>query len=253
VPLEYLATGEPRTIDFLGYAYTRTMSDVSGALMTRYDETKPDVWRVPFRDDVRPSSIARTPKAGYVVPAAHADWVAERLDVHGVRYERIARAWPAAPVETFRADKAAYDATSFEGRQRVTLAGEWRAEPRIVPAGSLFVPMAQPLARVVVALLEPRAPDSLAAWGMFSHAFERKEYMEDYVAEAAAREMLAKDATLKAEFDKRVAEDEAFAKSPSARLDFFYRRHSAWDERNGLYPVYRSDVAPPLTPAPGAP
>ena len=30
-------------IDFLGYAYTRTKSDVSGAIMTSYDETKPAV------------------------------------------------------------------------------------------------------------------------------------------------------------------------------------------------------------------
>ena len=31
---------------------------------------------------------------------------------------------------------------------------------------------------------------------------------------------------------------------PNARLDFFYRRHSAWDERYNLYPVYRVDAAP---------
>jgi hypothetical protein len=244
VPLEYLAVGEPRTIEFLGYAYTRTMSDVSGATMTRYDESQPVVWRVPYRDDVRPSVVARAPKAGYVVPAAHAAWLAERLDAHGIRHERLGAPWRAAPVATFRATNVAYEAASFEGRQRVTLEGEWRAEARDVGAGALFVPIAQPLARLVVALLEPRAPDSFAAWGMFNHAFERKEYMEDYVTEAVAREMLAKDPALKSEFERRLQEDEAFAKNPAARLEFFYRRHASWDERNGLYPVYRSDAEP---------
>src|SRR5690606_7856386 len=38
VALSYKATDKVRTIDFLGYAYTRTPSDVSGALMTHYDE-----------------------------------------------------------------------------------------------------------------------------------------------------------------------------------------------------------------------
>ena len=56
--------------------------------------------------------------------------------------------------------------------------------------------------------------------------------------------MLAKDPALKAEFEKRIASDEKFAKDPAARLDFFYRRHSAWDTRYGLYPVFRLDTAP---------
>ena len=42
----------------------------------------------------------------------------------------------------------------------------------------------------------------------------------------------------------QLAEDAAFAKNPAARLDFFARRHSTWDERFNLYPVLRTDVAP---------
>jgi len=77
------------------------------------------------------------------------------------------------------------------------------------------------------------------SWGYFSTAFERKEYMENYVTEAVARQMLSQDATLKQEFERRLREDAAFAGSPDARLEFFYRRHPSWDERYGLYPVYR--------------
>jgi hypothetical protein len=63
--------------------------------------------------------------------------------------------------------------------------------------------------------------------------------MENYVTEAVARQMLARDAALKAEFERRLRDDAAFAGSPAARLEFFYRRHPSWDERYGLYPVYR--------------
>ena len=122
----------------------------------------------------------------------------------------------------------------------VTLAGDWKDEARDVPAGSLFVPIAQPRARVLMTLLEPGSADSLVGWGFFTAAFERKEYMEAYVAEDVAAGMLAKDPALRAAFEKRVAEDPTFAKSPSARRDFFYRRHPAWDERYNLYPVYRT-------------
>jgi hypothetical protein len=68
--------------------------------------------------------------------------------------------------------------------------------------------------------------------------------MEAYVAEDVAREMLAGDPTLKAEFERRLAEDAEFAANPRARLEFFYRRHSSWDERLDLYPVIRINQAP---------
>jgi hypothetical protein len=54
--------------------------------------------------------------------------------------------------------------------------------------------------------------------------------------------MMRNDPALKAEFERRIQQDQAFAASPRARLDFFYRRHPSWDGRFGLYPVYRSEL-----------
>jgi len=50
---------------------------------------------------------------------------------------------------------------------------------------------------------------------------------------------MAKDPALKAEFERRLAEDKEIAGSPDARLNFFYRRSPFWDPRLGLYPVGR--------------
>ncbi|AOH37174.1 M14 family metallopeptidase [Luteimonas sp. JM171] len=244
VPLDYEATDRARTIDFRGYAWTRTPSDISGALATRYDETTPQLWRVPLRDEVVPARSERAPLGGYVVPTAHASWMAAHLRLHGLQFTTLAEAMPGAEVETFRASSWTPAAASLEGRQRMALEGGWSPEQRDIPAGSLFVPIAQPSARLVVALMEPLAPDSHAAWGRFNAHFERKEYMEAYVAEAVAREMLAADPGLEATFRKKLGDDPEFADSPRARLDFFYRRHPAWDERLGLYPVYRAHWTP---------
>ena len=101
------------------------------------------------------------------------------------------------------------------------------------------MPVAQRLARLVLALLEPQAPDSLAAWGLFNASFEQKEQMERYVAEQIAREMLAASPTLQAEFDRALASDPKLAADASARLEFFLRRHTSWDARYNLYPIYR--------------
>jgi hypothetical protein len=239
VPLSYLATGDSRIIDFRGYAYTRTPSEISGAPMTRYDTTTPAIWKVPLRDRIVPDVVVEAPRIGYVVPAAHAAWVGERLRAHGIAFERLGEPWAGREVETFRAGDARFAAAPVEGHQRLTVTGAWRTETRDVPAGSLLVPIAQPKARLVMALLEPQAPDAFVAWGMFNNHFERKEYMDAYVTEQVAREMLASDPAVKAEFERRLREDAEFAASPSARLEFFYRRHSAWDERLQLYPVLR--------------
>jgi hypothetical protein len=170
--------------------------------------------------------------------------VAAKLRLHDIAYRVLDKAQDKAPVETFRADQASFGKASFESHQRLAVQGSWKSEPRAITKGSLFVPIAQPKARLVMAILEPQAPDSLLAWGFFNNAFERKEYMEEYVAEDVAREQLAADPALAAEFRRKVETDEAFAKNPHARLEFFARRHPSWDERLNLYPVMRTNVAP---------
>ena len=150
LPLAWRTLDEARTIDFLGYAYTRTPSEISGALMTRYDETRPEVWRVPLRDRIVPDRLRAAPGAGYLVPAEHAAWVGEKLAQHGIRFERLTAGRDALPVQAFRATAVKRSAPSMEGRPRVDLAGAWAAETRAVPAGSLFVPIAQPLARLEI-------------------------------------------------------------------------------------------------------
>jgi hypothetical protein len=243
VALTYKTTDKSRMVDFRGYAYTRTPSDVSGILMTHYDETKPQVWTVPLRDEVVADLSVAAPGAGYIVPAAHAKMVAAKLAQHGVAF-RALNGGDKVDVETFRADKAIFTPGSFESHQRLAVQGAWKAEPRTVGKGALFVPVAQPKARLVMALFEPQAPDSLLAWGAFNNAFERKEYMEEYVAEDVARAQLAADPALAAQFKNMVESDPAFAKNGRARLEFFARRHASWDERFNLYPVMRANVVP---------
>lgn len=244
VPLDYAATDKVRTVDFRGYEYTRTPSDVSGAPMTRYDETKPQIWKLPLRDEVLPSVTVTAPKGGYIVPAAFAADIADKLKTHGVEFRTLGAGMAKTKVEAFRASQTKFAAGSVEGHQRLSLQGEWKPETRDIPAGSLFVPIAQAKARLAMGLLEPIAPDAYVEWGEFNNAFERKEYMEAYVAEDVAREMLAKDAKLKQEFELRLKNDLAFARDPQARLEFFARRHSSWDDRYNLYPVLRVATAP---------
>jgi len=242
--LSYKAGEHITMIDFPGYAYTREPSAVSGALWTRYDAHTPQIWHVPLRDEPQPAIVVRAPRAGYIVPAAYAKDIGTRLALHGIGYRRLEKGQTSVALSVFRATAVHYSKESFEGRMGVTLVGAWHRETRDLPPGSLYVPLAQPAARVIVALLDPLGPDSFSSWGFFNSSLEPKEYMEAYVAEAVAREQLDADPKLAQEFAKRLADDPAFDADPVARLAFFSQRHPSFDERLRLYPVHAVDQPP---------
>jgi len=240
--LDYVVSDKTRMIDFLGYEYSRMPSEISGQLMTRYDDTKPQVWKLPLKDEIIIGNSETMP-AAYVVPPAYAALASTKLQQHGIGYRMIDKAITKATVEIFRADTAKQASQSVESHQRLTVTGAWKVEPSDIKVGSLYVPLNQAKSKLIMALFEAKAPDSLLGWGFFNNSFEQKEYMEDYVAEDVARDMLAKDPALAAEFKKKISEDPEFAKNPQARLQYFYKLHSAWDKEFNKYPVMRVRVA----------
>ncbi|MBI1947751.1 MAG: M14 family metallopeptidase [Deltaproteobacteria bacterium] len=241
VALAFDNTDDKRTIDFLGYRYTRTPSAVSGALRTRYDESKPEVWRVPLFPAVKPALVVAAPKAGYVVPAGYAAVLRPRLQSHGIEFATVTAA-DTREVEVFRASAVTFGNKPYEGRMTAKVQGAWSKERRTIERGALFIPVTQRLGRLVVHLFEPQAPDSFVSWGDLNAAFEQKEYLEGYVAEDIAERALA-DPKVAAEFAAALNDPE-LQKDPSRRLDFFYRRHPSWDERKDLVPILRVDAAP---------
>lgn len=226
------------TIDFRGYAYKREPSKISGELVTVYDPKTPQIWRVPFRKNTTPSLVVTAPRGGYVVPAGYASEIGAKLQLHDVEFRKL-DAVGRIEVDCFRASRVDFSSAPFEGRTRAKITGAWQKEQQDIGAGSLFVPIAQVHARLAMILLEPQAPDSFAAWGFFNGCFEHKEYVEPYVIEIMARDLMQADPSLAAEFERKLQEDPSFAADPAARREFFYRRHAAWDERFGLYPIMR--------------
>lgn len=229
-----------RTISFRGVSFTVAPSEVSGTGWISYGASPQNV-DIPLFDDVRVSTSVVPPLA-YIVPA---EWtsVIERLAIHGIRTRKLSRP-VRAEFETYRLSQPVWQASPYEGRHPLRFTVVPVTEVRTVPAGSVVVQLDQPAARVAVHLLEPGAPDSLVAWGLFDAIFEQKEYAEGYILEKLAREMLATDPALKAEYEKRLSEDTAFRESPRARLGFFYERSPYRDATIGAYPVVR--VTKPL-------
>ncbi|HEU4662493.1 MAG TPA: M14 family metallopeptidase [Dokdonella sp.] len=223
-----------------GYAFRREASAISGDTWVHYDPKTPKTYTIPYYRDLVATQTVSLP-AAYLVPAG---WtvVIDKLREHHLRTERTTAPLRLA-VERYRLGAPRWSSSPFEGHHMLegfTLANE-RVEADFA-AGAVLVPLDQPAANVAVGLLEPRASDSLLAWGLLDTVFEQKEYADARVAERLAREMLAKDPALQKAFDERLA-DPAFAKSPQARLAFFYERSPWYATQNvGLYPIVRLDA-----------
>ena len=236
-PLSLELNGESTPFQLKAVASKIEKSDVSGADWVRFNAAQPLNLTVPFYNKTRVAASVAPPLA-YIVPAAWTE-VIERLELHGLRIERTMKPQIFA-VEMYRLTEPKWAPASFESRILLTnFKSTIVTEKREFPAGSVIVRLNQPAAKAALHLLEPVAPDSLLRWGFFNPIFEQKEYGEAYVIEKLAREMLAKDANLKREFEEKLKADENFAKSPRARLNFFYERSPYFDKNIGLYPVGR--------------
>jgi hypothetical protein len=246
-PLQLVPAGETQPLHFLGYKYTRSLSEISGAMRIEYSH-EPAEYDVPRQTTLKPVLTVAPPRA-YIVPAQWTQ-VISVLESHGLRLERTTAPWT-DEVETYRCT-ASWQEKPFEGRIPVTGgAGGGEAGTRSqsicktvqeklsFPAGSVVVPLDQRAAKVAIHFLEPDGPDSAVNWGFFDAIFEQKEYGEGYVLEKLAREMMAKDPKLKQEFENKVASDARFAANPDARLNFFYQHSPWWDEYMDRYPVGR--------------
>jgi hypothetical protein len=222
-------------VDFLGFDYKIVESDISGGDWVQYSDRAVTLQISLFNKTIVTDSV-KLPYA-YLIPK---EWQIqiEKLKLHGVDIKYLLKDTTLF-VESYKFNNVSWQEESYEGHHLISFDQEVISEERKYPAGTAVFFMNQRTNRLIANLLEPKAPDSFLKWGFWDTIFERKEYGEDYVLEEVAREMLADNPELKAEFEKRISEDEEFANNHWARLFFFYQRTPYWDQKLNVYPVGR--------------
>lgn len=219
---------EPYTIRRLAAeSYTGA---ASGAAVARYvNRRAPEEVRLNRSLRLR---LVKAAPAGYVIPRPWQGLI-EMLRAHGLRMETLAREVD-GEFETYRFEDVQFAPAPFEGRFLVRgLKARAVSEARRLPAGSVYVPVAQAAGKVAMHLLEPEAGDSALRWGFMHAIFEQKEYFSDYAFEPYAAKMLEADPGLRREFEA--------AKLPPgrARLAWLYRRSPYQEKTQNAYPVVR--------------
>ena len=227
---------ESEPMDYLGVRFRRVPSEVTGGMRTEW-LGQPVTLRIPRVIESVPDKTVSRPRAYWIPPV----WpeVIDRLERHGIMLERQKEGHEMA-VTMYRIKNPKLAKTAFEGH--VGVSGEAIPEKRKewFPPGSVRISTDQPLGDLAVLLLEPESVDSFYQWGFFLSTLQNTEYVEDYVMEPLAAEMLQQNTDLAAAY-KQALVDTAFAHDPKARLEWLYRRSGYADDRWNLYPVAREE------------
>jgi murein tripeptide amidase MpaA len=212
-------------------------SEVTGSTVNRFTAERDDISTV-IHDEIDTVTEARMP-LGYIVPSAW-NGVVDLLQLHGVEMERITRPLD-QEFETYRFANIKFDVRSQEGHVALSFDARPVKEKVNVPAGSWWIPMKQRRARLILAMLEPQAPDSLARWGLMNSVFETGlgGGVAEYLSEPIARRMMADNPELRKQFEAKLAADQQFASDPPARLQWWFRQSKYEPGDSGRYPILR--------------
>ncbi len=230
----YTSQEDSTTVEFKGVEYDIEQSNLTDGIWVKFSD-KPKDYNLVLFDKLVPSASAKIPGA-YIIPVEWTE-VIERIKVHGIAY-KVLEEDQEFEVETYRFSNVQFAQSPFEGRQMLQNFNlhDIKIKKKYY-AGSIIIPTNQRTAKIIAHLLEPAGPDSFVRWGFFNSIFERKEYVETYVMEKMAREMIKENPELLDQYKKAVEENPEVYNNQWTKLFWFYALTPYWDDQKDIYPV----------------
>jgi len=225
------------SLKFRGYTAKYRPSEVSGQERLYYDRSEPYEKSIPYFRYYQTMAKVKKPVA-YLIPQAY-QGVIERLRWNGVEVrqltEDIEPELELYYIRDYETTGYAYEGHYLHSKVQV----EKKVMQRPFRRGDYVVFTDQPANRYIVETLEPQGADSFFAWNFFDGILMQKEYFSSYVFEDQAAAILEENPELREQLEARKEEDEAFAKSGRAQLDFVYKNSPHYEKTHNLYPVGR--------------
>jgi hypothetical protein len=226
-------------LNFKGYTAVYQPSAVTGFNRLSYNQSEPWQREVPYYNNFLPEVTVNKPQA-YIVPQAWSE-VVERLKLNGVEMKQM-DSDQTLEVAVYYIENCKPSASPYEGHHpnaEVKVRKEMQSVGYF--AGDYVVYTDQVANRFIVETLEPEAHDSYFHWNFFDEILSQKEYFSSYLFEATAVKLLAENASLKAEFEKKRNEDADFAQNDYAQLDWIYKHSPHYEPVHLRYPVARME------------
>ncbi|MBK8128287.1 MAG: hypothetical protein IPK53_04850 [bacterium] len=236
-PLDLELTGDSVMVGFKGRQEHKRWSEFAGDSILTWS-SEPWTRQIPLYEQARVTHSA-VPPLGYVIPRPWWIKVRDVIQAHGLPALELDTA-VTITVETYLFDSVTFAATPYESHFRTTahIAKTERQQWRL-PQGSVLIPLNHRKALRVLNLLEPDGPDSFVQWGFLPSIFEQKEGGDADILDTLAQSMVRARPELMEDFQRKLASDTAFARSPDDRLNYWYKQSVYWDDRTNRYPIGR--------------
>lgn len=135
----------------------------SGRRRVRRTE-KTQTYTMPFFAEFFASRSVKLP-FGYLL-ALPVPEVESKLRQHGITVEKLTMP-VTLKVEAFKVTELKGQERPYQGHRLNSVEGEYVEEEKEFPAGTLFIPMAQPLSKLAAYLLEAESDDGFLVWNFF--------------------------------------------------------------------------------------
>ncbi|WP_296701777.1 M14 family metallopeptidase [Algoriphagus sp.] len=224
------------SVEFLGIRSEKITSDLTGNEFVD--------WKGEAITQIVPSILMDKPVSSVPVPKAYwipAEWpeVIQKIKEHGIEMEVLEEA-KEVNLEFSKVTEFKMVSQPYEGKMRFQSFDSEKEYRKVwMQPGSVRVQTKQALGELAVILMEPESVDSFFQWGYFNTILSQTEYMETYVMEPMAKQMLKNDPDLQKRFEEEKAKDETFAKSPRRIYRWFYEQTQYIDQNWKVIPVGR--------------
>lgn len=219
---------------FKGVEYDIVHSDLSDDIWVQFGD-KPKTYDIVLFDKIVEGTVVKLPEA-YIVPVEYSD-IIDKLRLHGIQFKTLDKD-QSLKVETYKFSDVSFQTNPYEGQSMLKSFNMEDIEiQKEYMKGSVIVPVNQRAAKVIAHILEPKGPDSYLRWGMFNAIFERKEYVETYVMEKMAREMIKEKPELKEQYFKAIKAHPEKYHDHWTKLYWFYEKTPFYDQHKDIYPI----------------
>ena len=230
----YTSKKDSTSVLFKGVEYDIVHSDLTDGMWVQFSK-KPKEYQLVLFDKLKIGKTANLPTA-YIVPA---QWypIIDKLKLHGIKYKTLKKDQK-FKIKTYKFSNIQFANFPYEGRQRVrNFKMKEISLTQTYCAGSIIIPLNQRTAKIIAHLMEPESPDSFLRWGFLNSIFESKEYVETYVMEKMAREMIKKNPQLLVEYKRALKENPQKLNNQWAKVTWFLERSAYRDQLKNIYPI----------------